>query len=282
MFDKLKKVVPVSLKRQLKPFLFPAANGTPKPAPARPAYLGDAYYCPVCNTGLTHFEPLPWYYFDLLDKYGYIFSIFTSETLNLGKYTCPHCQASDRDRLSALYLREHLQAPDPKASCTFIDFAPAPSLAKFIKAFPGLNYRSADLYMEGVDDKADITDLHMYQTGSVHFFHCSHVLEHVENDRQAMQELYRILRPGGWGIVMVPIVLTLEEVYENPEVRTEADRWKHYGQDDHVRMYSKKGFVERLQSAGFKVNQLDKHFFGEQVFDRHGIHPRSVLYVVEK
>jgi hypothetical protein len=81
---------------------------------------------------------------------------------------------------------------------------------------------------------------------------------------------------------MVPIHLGIEHDLENPEYKTEADRWKYYGQNDHVRMYSKQGFVNKLTSAGFKVNELGKDHFGECVFTLHGIHPRSILYLVEK
>lgn len=102
------------------------------------------------------------------------------------------------------------------------------------------------------------------------------MLEHVENDRKAMSELYRVLKKGGFGIIMVPILLTLEEDMENKKYNTEALRWKYFGQNDHVRMYSKKGFVAKLEEAGFKVNQLGVYYFGQDVFHKYGIHPRSV------
>jgi predicted SAM-dependent methyltransferase len=124
--------------------------------------------------------------------------------------------------------------------------------------------------------------MNIYEDNTFDFFICSHVLEHIQNDIKAMSELYRVLKPGGKCIAMVPIALSLEEDYENPEITTAEGRWKHFGQDDHVRMYSKSGFVNKLASTGFLVHQLDVNFFGYEIFDKHGIHPRSVLYVVEK
>jgi ubiquinone/menaquinone biosynthesis C-methylase UbiE len=111
---------------------------------------------------------------------------------------------------------------------------------------------------------------------------CSHVLEHVDDDRKAMSELFRILKPSGFGIIMVPIDINLKEDFENPEYKTEAERWKYFGQNDHVRLYSKNGFATKLIQTGFKVNQLGIDYFGADVFEKNGIHPRSVLYVVEK
>jgi predicted SAM-dependent methyltransferase len=122
----------------------------------------------------------------------------------------------------------------------------------------------------------------IYGTESIDAFICSHVLEHVEDDRKALRELYRILKPGGWGICMVPILLTLKETLENPDWVTPEQRWKYYGQDDHVRAYSKEGFIERLVEANFEVELLGIDHFGAQSFDKHGIHPRSILYVVHK
>ena len=136
--------------------------------------------------------------------------------------------------------------------------------------------------MDGVDDVVDITQMEIYRDNTFNFFICSHILEHIDNDRKAMSELYRVLKRGGKGIAMAPIVLSLQEDYENPEITTPEGRWKHFGQDDHVRMYSKFGFIDKLQSTGFLVNQLDINFFGSETFDKHGVHHRSVLYIVEK
>ena len=81
---------------------------------------------------------------------------------------------------------------------------------------------------------------------------------------------------------MVPILLTLEETYENAAAKTKEERWKYFGQDDHVRIYAKGDFVSKLSNTGFIIHQYDINYFGADVFLRSGIHKRSVLYVVEK
>jgi ubiquinone/menaquinone biosynthesis C-methylase UbiE len=117
---------------------------------------------------------------------------------------------------------------------------------------------------------------------SFDIFICSHVLEHVPDDKKALSELFRILRPGGFGILMVPIALKMSKVNEDPSIEDVGERWRRFGQDDHVRQYSKSGFIERVKGAGFIINQYSIDFFGEDVFRKYGISPKSILYVVER
>lgn len=244
-------------------------------------YRFKPYKCTVCQQPVQQF--IPYNDFDQLMKHMSRVSIFTLETFNFPQYWCPQCNANDRDRLYALYYRGLFASLDKSKKYTFIDFAPeTESLAGFIKSQPFLSYRSADLFMPNVDDTVDLQDMHIYKDESVDFFLCSHILEHVPDDRKAMRELYRILKPGGMGIAMVPIDLSKEEVYEDASITDEASRWVHFGQNDHVRVYSKQGFISRLQEAGFKVEQKGVEHFGEKVFLQAGIHPRSILNVVSK
>ncbi len=241
------------------------------------------YYCPVCAQKNVHFNQMSFSFFRKWDKYEFIHSVFLTETMNMEFYTCSNCGAGDRDRLYALYFNKvNEQRSNTNDTQKILDIAPAKQLTQFLRTLKGYQVRTADLFMEGVDDKVDITNMDAYAENSFDVFICSHVLEHINNDIKAMEELYRVLKKGGWGIAMVPINLGLQEVYENAAVQTEADRWKHFGQDDHVRMYSKQGFVNRLASVGFNVQQLGIAFFGEDEFIKNGIHPRSVLYIVNK
>jgi len=243
---------------------------------------GKHYYCPVCNHRIWRFDFLPMWFLKAWDEYGYIHSIFTTETLNIFSYCCPRCGASDRDRLYALYLKQEFSKIDVTKRYKFIDFGPTLALAKALRKYKFLNYRTADRFMDNVDDRVDIANMPRYKDNSIDIFLCSHVLEHVEDDKKAIDELYRILNPSGWGIVMVPISLSLSDTYEDASITTQSDRWKHFGLNDHLRIYSKQGFISRLQEAGFEVNEFGIDYFGTDVFERDGIHPRSILYVVRK
>lgn len=245
-------------------------------------YSGDKYECPLCHTKLAYFSPLPMYYLRELYENRFIHSIFESETLNIERYECPACHCSDRDRLYILYIERILRNVKPPEKIRLLEIAPAARLRDVLRQKEQIEYRCADLFMEDVDDKVDITDMNIYADESFDAFICSHVLEHIDDDAKAMSELYRILKSGGWGIAMVPVNLALKENYEDKNVTSEGERWKYFGQDDHVRLYSKPGFIGSLTAAGFKVEQFGVDFFGDAAFEKHGIHPRSVLYVVKK
>ncbi|MCU0473985.1 MAG: class I SAM-dependent methyltransferase [Bacteroidales bacterium] len=274
---KYRKYLGVFLPHLFKKYLYRVETSV------RNIFLEKHYACPICNSKLTRFNRFPDSIFELLDKHQYIHPFFYSETFNYLKYSCPLCGSSDRNRLYALFFKKRFsEIPDNETIYHFLDIAPNKNLTTWIKKFPFIQYRSVDLYKEDADDKADITDLNIYENEKFDIILCSHVLEHIKDDRKALYELFRVLKPSGYAIVMVPILLTLEEDLENSAWITEADRWKYYGQNDHIRMYSKGGFVGKLEKTGFKVMQLGVDFFGKETFDKYGIHHRSVLYVVEK
>jgi len=240
------------------------------------------YSCPVCNKKIFKFKSFPKYYLNSLKKNDFIYNINDFETLNIKNNTCPYCLTGDYNRLYAMCLRKELSKLNKKKKYTFIDFAPVQSLSKLIKHYNSIEYRSADLYMDNVDDKIDITNMEIYKDESVDIFLCSHVLEHVVDDNKAISELYRVLKKDGWGIIMVPIMLSISKVSENKNYKCEKDRWKHYAQGDHVRLYSKNGFIKRLENGGFKIKQLNVEYFGKNNFTKYGISNKSVLYIVSK
>lgn len=249
--------------------------------------LGAKHRCPVCGNRVNHFQPLSEFYFNNAKQYGYRYRIEQAETLNYHNYSCPSCEASDRDRLYALYIHDYFATIRQDIAINIIDFAPSAPLSRFIRnliALSGQNisYITADMNMEGVDDKIDIADMRRYHDNQFDFFICSHVLEHVPDDRKALRELHRILKPGGLGILMVPIILGLAEIDEDPSIIDEAERWRRFGQHDHVRLYSKNGFINRIQATGFLINQYGKEYFGEKLFAQSGITNQSILYIVEK
>jgi SAM-dependent methyltransferase len=280
MFESLKTTSAYRLYRQSLIYDRVRKNGKVlKRAIKLPRYLGTDYQCPVCGVGLRAFRPMWKSYWRDYAKFAPIHAPNTMETLNLEAFTCPRCDAFDRDRLTAIYLDEVFHNSDRKRSYRLLEFAPGDALHKKLKGYPFIAYRSADLSRKTVDERVDLTDMAAYPDRSLDIILCSHILEHIPEDRKAMREICRVLKPDGFAVILVPLVVGLEETHEDPSMNTDALRWKYFGMGDHVRQYGKRDFIDRLESSGLKVDQLDIKHFGADVFCRAGIAENSVLYV---
>ena len=240
-------------------------------------------HCSLCQKDVDAYLPLPEQYRGKVVIKGKEYLPYKeAEMLNGDEYSCPHCGASDRERFYALYCKEYYFKEHNSNQIKMVHFAPEASLKNFLSKYTFEEYRTADLMMDGVDDKADLTNLVLYQDNYFDFFICSHMLEHIPDDIKAMQELYRILKPKGKGVLVVPILEGLDEVYEDPTIVSEEDRLLHFWQEDHVRMYNKEGYLSRLKDVGFKVKEYGVHNFSKKMFQEAAITNKSILYVVEK
>jgi SAM-dependent methyltransferase len=244
-----------------------------------PRYLGTKHQCPVCGVALRAFRPMWKSYWRCVEKFAPIHPAAAFETLNLAAFTCPRCDAYDRDRLTTLYLEQVFRTFDPGRSYRLVEFAPGDALRKKLKRYPFIAYRSADLSRKDVDERVDLTAMGGYADDCVDILLCSHVLEHIPDDRKAMREICRVLKPDGFAIILVPLVVGLDETHEDPSITTDALRWKYFGAGDHVRQYGKRDFIERLEGAGLQVDQLGIEHFGAEAFRRAAIAENSVLYV---
>ena len=124
-------------------------------------------------------------------------------------------------------------------------------MQKLLKSLPNIDYVSADLASALAMVKTDITEMSFED----HIFDvviCNHVLEHIPDDHQAMKELYRVLKPGGWAIIQSPVRPSMEKTFEVPEANTPEKRLKAYDQADHFRTYGR-DYKDRLVQAGFTV-----------------------------
>lgn len=234
--------------------------------------------CACCSKKFLYYAPLPGYYKDMARQYG-DYRPHKAEMLNSREYTCPVCGAADRERAYALWLEKSL--PRDK-KITVLDIAPAPALGNFIKrVFPLADYKTMDLFMPGVDYRMDIMDMNLLPDMSVDVFICSHVLEHVRDDRKAMGELRRVLKRDGKGILVVPLDLNQKEIDEDPDCTDVGERWRRFGQDDRVRNYSKRGYLERLAEAGFAVEQIAMDYFGEDA-ELNALSETATVYIVSR
>ncbi|KAA3631194.1 MAG: class I SAM-dependent methyltransferase [Bacteroidetes bacterium] len=199
-------------------------------------YIGHQFECNICETQLSKF----------LIRHN-------SEKM------CPACGSLSRNRRLWSLLHPLMQ-PGKK----LLHFSPSRSLFRKLNTLD-IHYTSTDFEDEFIAHKQyDITAIDE-PDDSFDYIICYHILEHIENDRLAMQELLRVLKPGGTGFIQTPY--KDGETYENPKITTPEDRKKHFGQEDHVRIYSFEGLHERLTQSGFRTEMLsfteeDDHYNG--------------------
>lgn len=165
----------------------------------------------------------------------------------------PSTLSLERHRLMWLYLKDETDFFTTNKKV--LHMAPEQCFINRFKKLKNLDYTTADLYSPIVDVKADILDL-PFNDNSFDIVICNHVLEHIIDDKKAMQELYRVLKPNGMGIFQIPQDLSLETTYEDFSITSEEERAKHFGQYDHVRVYGK-DYFNRLRDVGFEVNEID-------------------------
>jgi predicted SAM-dependent methyltransferase len=236
-------------------------------------FWGSKYYCPMCDSNLRELRP-----------YGFKFPVLTEKNIIGGGYRlnvqCPICKSKDRERLLYLYLSKKTKLLTEQVKLLHV--APEPALSAFIKQHSNIDYLTADISSNSVMVKMDITEIE-YPEKSFDVIICNHVLEHIIDDGKAMSELYRVLKSGGWGILQVPISLSLDETYEDFLITDPTEREQVFGQSDHVRIYAM-DFLDRLKKAGFQVNPFewwaDKEFTGSS--NKHGLLQDEYLFVVSK
>ncbi|WP_088833320.1 glycosyltransferase [Paenibacillus tyrfis] len=238
-------------------------------------YLEDqnthTHTCPYCRQNFDSF--IPWD-----DRHD--FPRCTFEMWNKLTAICPVCIALDRERLYKLYIEKETDLIYSEKAILHI--APEKNMRSWLKSFSNLKYTCGDLYPNDQEtEKLDVTNIH-YPDETFDVVFCSHVLEHVPDDRLAMRELFRVLKKNGWGILQVPIGLSISSTFEDFSITTDSGRLEAFGQEDHVRIYAK-DYVNRLEEAGFKVieyNLAEKH--GIEEAKKYGLSPNDVLYIVNK
>jgi SAM-dependent methyltransferase len=237
--------------------------------------------CNLCHHKIYQFTPISEEYVKNLAGKGFPLAIDNFETLNYKGYKCPYCEANDRDRLIGLYFAEKILQTrrDP---WRILDIAPSSPVRSFIQRQAGIRYRSADLYMDDVDDNVDIQDMFIYRDKTFDIVICSHVLEHIPDDVKALKEMYRVLKEHGRCILLVPIPVGDSGFDEDLGQLTPEERERRFGQDDHVRLYDKATFEKRIREGGFELEKLTIGDFKAGSFEKNGISGRSVLYIGKK
>ncbi len=163
---------------------------------------------------------------------------------------CPDCGSVERHRLFALMMQRGFV---DFAGTDILHFAPEDAIVSLVTKKGPNSHLSGDILPGRADRQLNIETLDLPDANFDRII-CSHVLEHVD-DKKALAELKRVLRPGGQLILMVPIVEGWTQSYENPSVTTDMGRHLHFGQDDHIRYYGV-DFRDRVRAAGFTLSEF--------------------------
>ncbi len=192
-------------------------------------YRGSAVHCPVCETDFSRFLPAG------------------TGARYRENAVCPLCRARERDRLTWLFLQRNPQLFDKPLR--LLHLAPEPRLADFFQRRAADGYVSADLMRRDVDLRLDVAALPLPDS-CLDAIYCSHVLQDVPNDRAALAEFHRTLRPGGWAILNVPLHAEATCENDRPDnVRARFDSRPH----EHLRQYGH-DYLQRLEEAGFTAS----------------------------
>ncbi len=160
---------------------------------------------------------------------------------------CANCGSRERHRLLWLWAKQ--DGANRLMDKRILHFAPEKALRKALSGNP--RYETADLRQAGVTHQVDITRLPM-PDGRYDVVIVNHVLEHIDDDRRAIRELYRVLCPGGVALLTVPLNPTRTSTYEDPSITDPVRRHAHFNAPDHRRFYGM-DFADRLAEAGFRV-----------------------------
>lgn len=191
----------------------------------------------------------------------------------------PGTLSLERHRLLWLYLKNETDFFTDNLKV--LHFAPEQAFYKRFRNLKNLEYVTTDLNSPIADVKADICDL-PFKNDEFDFIICNHVLEHIPDDTKAMQEIYRILKPGGTAILQVPYEVQREHTFEDNSITDPKERARIFGQYDHVRVYGM-DYFEKLKSIGFKVDGVDYTIeFSHQEIEKYRLPMGELIPVCKK
>ena len=193
----------------------------------------------------------------------------------------PSTLSLERHRLMWLYLREETDFFTKDSQQNVLHIAPEQCFYKRFRKQKNLEYITSDLDSPLADVRADICNL-PFEDNEFDVIFCNHVLEHIPDDKKAMAELYRVMKPHGWGIFQVPQDINRKETFEDDSITNKEERTRIFGQYDHVRVYGL-DYFDRLREAGFTVKEIDyTKKIAPDLLERYALQKGEILPVVFK
>lgn len=228
-------------------------------------YLGWRVQCPLCSGRFRSFAPDRW----------------DGKRWHGDSVRCPRCGSLPRHRFLWLYLTQRARLDGRQA---VLHLAPEPMIGQRLAA-KVREYVSADIEAGRASVQADITAL-PFPDEHFDLVICSHVLEHVPDDRAAIREMQRVLRPGGVALIQTPVNYDQSVTYEDPGASDPDERLRRFSQSDHVRVFAP-DLRQRLEDAAFAVTVDDAADLGAKAVAKYGLRAnasplRNDLYRCER
>ena len=193
---------------------------------------------------------------------------------------CPSCLSLERHRLMYLYLKR--KTPFFTSPLKLLHVAPEYCFIERFEQLPQLDYITADIESPLAKVKMDIHHI-PFEDNTFDVAFCNHVMEHVDDYVRATQELYRVLKPGGWAIIQSPQDMNRATTYEDPTITDPAEREKHFWQNDHLRLFGRDYALE-LAKGGFTVRE--ERFVMEELSPqevaRYALPSQEIIYLCTK
>lgn len=225
-------------------------------------YKGNKVECPVCEKHFSKFL-----------SYG-------SDVAHRENVLCPYDLTLERHRLMWLYLKNE-SSFFKENHLDVLHIAPEQCFHGLFKKQKNLSYLTGDLVSPIADMHFDLHHIPL-EDNRFDVVFCNHVLEHVDDAMQCMKELYRVMKPGGFGIMQVPQDITREETLEDPSITSPEDREKYYWQKDHVRLFGL-DYPKWLEKSGFKVEEYKiSDVLSDDLIERYRLIKHEILYIVKK
>ncbi len=245
-------------------------NIVPRPILIKMSYVVRPFLTLLLR-GKNYTDPIDGKSFSKFLPYGYEVqrdNVLSPSTLSL-----------ERHRLLWLYLKNETDFFTKPHK--MLHFAPEQAFYKRFRKMKNLDYTTTDLNSPLANVKADICNL-PFNDNAYDIIFCNHVLEHIPDDTKAMQELFRVLSPGGWAILQIPQDLTRQKTFEDDSITDPKERAKIFGQYDHVRVYGR-DYFDKLRSIGFEVEEVDytEHLSTEEI-NRYRLSKGEIIPVCRK
>ena len=223
-------------------------------------YTGNSVICPCCGGHFRRFLPMN----------------------KRDDVRCPKCESLERQRSLWLYLKNKTNIlTGSQKVLHFAPVGPERIIRNNLEAMPGIVYVGADLKSPEAPVKMDITNI-KYPDNYFDVILCVHVLEHVIDDLKAMKELFRVLKPNGWAIILAPIDASLEKTLEETDLTDPKKQTEKFGMPGHIRIYGK-DYKEKLEKAGFNV-RVDTYIrdLGSEKLKKYGLNIDDDMYYCTK